>query len=829
MALETYAKKRNFKKTSEPPPRVHRSKTPIFVIQKHAASRLHYDFRLEIDGVLVSWAVPKGPSYNPLDKRLAVHVEDHPFDYRNFEGTIPAGEYGGGSVIVWDHGTWQPLDDDPSDALKRGKLVFALQGKKLQGVWSLVRMKRDEKNWLLVKRADETARHEGDIATDEPRSVLTERTVEEVSEANSRPQAKPQSDKKRSAKARHSKDAGTAHAAQLPLIGPELATLVQDVPEGDAWLFEIKFDGYRGIGYADGARSRIVTRNGHNWSDKFAPVVESLASLPCKQAIVDGEIVVLRPDGVSDFQLLQNALDANNQRDLRYYIFDLLHLDGDDLRDMPLVERKARLKQLLAKTPTSGRLLYSDHAQSDGEQMFEQARQHGLEGLIAKRKNSTYVSRRSLDWVKIKCTRRQEFVVAGFTQPGGSRSAFGALLLSYYEDNGDLIYAGRVGTGFNAASLRYLSTLMQPLHRDTAALKLPPRERGITWVEPKLVVEVSFSNWTQDGALRHPSFQGVRDDKSPRDVGRERAIDTKNADKPSATRKKRRTAAQAKPLQRTIAISNADRVVYPDVGLTKGAIADYYAMAAERMLPHIANRPLTLVRCPQGHGSKCFYQRHLHTTLPDLVRDVMVDNDKQPCPYIEVADGLQALVQNGVLEMHTWGCRVGNIEHPDVLIFDLDPAPDVGAQQLVTSAKKIKSVLEELALRSFVKRTGGKGVHVVVPLKPNADWERVKKFGQLFADRMELEEPKRYTANMSKAQRAGKVFIDYFRNGRGSTAVAPYSTRSLPGAPVALPIAWEDLTPRLLQRPTTIAQAIASTKDTDPWLDYFSVKQQIRG
>ena len=917
MALEEYKRKRNFRATPEPEGRVKKTKGNLYVIQKHAASRLHYDFRLEVDGVLKSWAVPKGPSLDPGEKRLAVHVEDHPLEYGDFEGIIPKGEYGGGTVLLWDRGTWTP-EIDPVAAYKKGHLRFQLEGEKLHGGWDLVRMggrrakDDDHDNWLLIKVDDEAARPgSGDAIVEErPESAASGKTVEEIAadpdrvwESNrsgkdegtfkqkiaalaaraaakkagaKQPAGSSRSAAKKSARSGEEPSSGIdpstiegARKGAMPTaIEPQLATLVDQVPRGAEWVHEIKYDGYRALCEIRGGESRMLTRHGKDWTDRFAPVAREASGLPVREAVLDGEIVVLEPDGTTSFQALQNALSENRQGELVYFVFDLLYLDGWDLRRAPLLARKQALAELLAGR--QGRIRLSDHVPGGGEDFYRHACKLGLEGIVSKRAHAAYRSGRSKDWLKVKCLERQEFVIVGFTNPEKSRAGFGSLLLGVYE-GGDLVYAGKAGTGFDERMLRELRARLGKLEIDKPAFKNAPRgaeARRSHWVKPELVADVAFSEWTREGILRHPTFQGLREDKRPREVVRElpqtpppeaRTADTKRpaASKrsveapatPSKKGKKGRgkkakpavlpapeeTAVPSQGRSRKAAVeiagvrfSNPEKVLYPEQGVTKRELAAYYSRIADWILPHLVDRPLTLVRCPEGRTGQCFYQKHIGEHVPSSVLRVDV-GEPEPYGAITSLQGLLALVQMGVLEVHIWGCHRDKIEQPDYAVFDLDPDEGLPWERVADGARTMRDVLAELGLRTFLKTTGGKGLHVVFPLVRRDDWDEVKAFTKAVAEAVVAAEPGRYTSNMTKASRKGKVFIDYLRNGRGATSICPYSTRARPGATVSTPLSWEELETGVRGDSIGVRNLCERLEDlpADPWEDFFSVRQSI--
>lgn len=817
MDLQKYHRKRNFRATPEPRGKKsgRKSKPLSFVVQKHAARRLHYDFRLEMGGVLASWAVPKGPSMDPKERRLAVQVEDHPIEYGDFEGVIPAGQYGAGQVIVWDRGTWQP-EKNPLEGLRRGRLKFRLEGEKLQGNWNLVRMKGKgaDKNWLLIKERDDQAASEN-LEEAKPASVKSGRTIEEISQhctARSKT-AKP-------IEAKTPARSETRKGKLADFYPPQLATLVDQVPDGDQWLHEIKFDGYRILARLDRGRVKLLTREAHDWTARFKKCADSLKRLRARQAFLDGEIAALREDGTSDFQLLQNSLREQEPVQLVYFVFDLLHLDGADLRAAPLLQRKELLQKLLDGAPEGVR--YSEHWTGQGDELFQKACASGLEGIISKRGDQPHRPQRSRDWLKIKCVRSQEFVIAGYTDPAGARSSFGALLLGVYEDNGKLRYAGRVGTGFTDISLRDLHRRMEKLKSNTSpfADNLPRRQtKGVHWIKPKLVCEVAFTGWTEDKILRHPSFKGLREDKPPAQIQREKETPIVEA---------ARTEPEADGEIAGVSLTHPDRILYPKQKITKLDLAHYYEAIAERMLPHVSDRPLTLLRCPEGYGESCFYQRHSRETLDPAIHALRVKEKKSGSAYLAIDSlaGLIALVQLGALEIHTWQARAQNIERPDQIIFDLDPDPALSWKPLKDAALELRERLTNLGLNPFVKTTGGKGLHVVVPLKPKQSWKFVKDFTGAIAQSMVNDEPDRYTATMSKAKRKGKIFIDYLRNARTASAVCVYSTRASAGATVSMPLRWEDLKsdPRDKFNIETVSKHLARR---DPWTDFEDARAPL--
>jgi bifunctional non-homologous end joining protein LigD len=850
MSLTEYRRKRRFQKTAEPKGKQSRPRAAelSFVVQKHAASHLHYDFRLELDGVLKSWAVPKGPSLDPKQKRLAVHVEDHPLEYASFEGTIPAGEYGGGEVIVWDRGTWIP-DADAIAGLSKGKLEFALQGEKLTGGWRLIQIKGREggKNWLLMKRNDDSAITAGEDEPIDanPESVLSGRTVEAL--AVGKPAPKKRLSKKAAvtaqprtrARRKKAHKAKTA-AAKLKPIQPQLARLATAVPTGEGWVYEIKYDGYRLVCTLQNGVAQLWTRNQLDWTHRFAAIAAAAAELPVQSAILDGEVVALDENGVSNFQALQNSLKGIESRPLVYYDFDLLHLNGEDLQKLPLTERKARLQKLLG-SDNVGRLRYSDHLRRGGDTFLKHCCQAGLEGIISKRGDRPYTPGRTDDWLKIKCLQQEELVIGGFTISAADKREFGALLLGYFVGK-QLKYAGRVGTGFTAKLLTSLRKDLVPLITTQCPFgTIPPREKGaeVRWVDPKLVAQIQFAGWTTDRVLRHPSFLGLREDKTARAVGLPESLQPHEAEAMSDAKKtppkkagRKRLSLKKEATTVDYPLTNPDRILYPELGLTKLQLADYYQQVAKWMLPYLNDRPLSLLRCPEGQAKTCFFQKHAAAGTPDVLRRIEIEEKDGKEIYLIADDlsGLLSLAQMGVLEIHLWGSRSDRIEQPDWLVFDLDPAPDVAWKEVVSAAHLLREVLSNFKLETFVKVTGGKGVHIVAPLSPRrADWDPVKLFTQRIAQGLAEQYPDRFIAKMSKAARKGKIFIDYLRNDRGSTAIAPYSTRAKGNATVSVPLQWEELTAKMRPDHWTVEnvpQRLASLK-RDPWKGFFEVKQSL--
>jgi bifunctional non-homologous end joining protein LigD len=830
MGLQRYHRKRDFRKTPEPHGKIatHADGKLSFVVHKHAARRLHYDFRLEMDGVLSSWAVPKGPSLDPKQRRLAVEVEDHPLDYGAFEGTIPTGEYGAGRVIIWDRGYWVP-ESNPVAALRRGKLKFRLFGEKLHGGWTLVRIRRPREangknNWLLIKESDDDA-SQRDIVEERPESVKSGRIIEEVNEAQTPGKAMPRSSH-RGPSVRRRDRAARAKTALAKFVEPQLATLVSAVPEGQNWLHELKFDGYRILCRIDNGRVTLLTRNAQDWTSRFRSVAQAAKELDVGQALIDGEVIAVDDKGKHSFQVLQNVLKHGDSAELVYYAFDLLHLDGRDVRSVALLERKELLQRRLRfdpKAPGTGPLRYSEHWIAQGTKVFDKACEIGFEGIIAKRVDAPYRSGRGRDWLKIKCSKNQEFVIGGFTDPAGARAGFGALLLGVHDDSGGLRYAGRVGTGFDDRMLRDLRARLDKLERKSPPFVNPPKgsdAKGVHWVEPDLVGEVVFTEWTSDGLLRHPSFKGLREDKPAKQIQREVAKPTPQSNDPAS--QDDRVAG--------IKLTNPDRVLYPDQGITKHELALYYERIADWIIPHLEGRPLTLVRCPEGDLKQCFYQRHTRDAVSDVIHAIPVREKRSTVKYLSVDSlpGIITLVQMGVLELHTWGSRVPRIEQPDRMTFDLDPGPEVSWDQVKAAAAELRARLRDLDLGAFVKTTGGKGLHIVVPIAPKQNWQYVKDFSRSVAESLVREAPERYIATMSKAKRRGKIFIDYLRNGRTASAVCAYSTRARPGATVSVPVRWPELTEDLRGHFTirNVPERLARPRK-DPWEDYEAARRPL--
>lgn len=800
--LSEYNRKRDFGITAEPageaPAAKRKASALSFVIQKHDARNLHYDFRLELDGVLKSWAVPKGPSLDPSQKRLAVHVEDHPLSYGAFEGSIAPGQYGAGDVIVWDRGIWQP-HDEPHKAYAAGKLKFTLVGEKLSGDWALVRTRLkgsgDKQQWLLIKEQDPQARPAADydIVRDQPESVLSGAVV-----------GTPKSPKK------HEK-AATALPQQLT---PQLATLVDRAPAGD-WLYEIKFDGYRMLTRIRDGEVRLFSRNGNDWTDRLPRQVKALQALKLKDSWLDGEVVSLNADGLPDFQALQNAFDIGRSLDIVYYLFDAPFLQGQDLREAPVEARRAALKAALSGS-RSKLLRFSEAFAANQRDIFESACDLALEGVIGKRAGSPYVCSRSADWIKLKCRLRQEFVIVGYTRPQGSRSGFGALLLAV-NDAAGLVYAGLVGTGFDQAALKSIYAQLARLERKTSPLEqalTSTQARGVHWVEPSLVGEVNFTEWTREGVVRQASFVALRTDKPVTQITRELPRSAKSVKK----------TTPAKRVSSGVNITHPDRVIDPQTGTQKQQLAAYYESISEWILPFLCRRPVSLLRAPQGIEGEQFFQKHSERLAIAHIKqlDQTLDPGHARLMEIDTASALIGAVQMGTIELHTWGATSDHIETPDLFVLDLDPDPALPWKAMMEAAQLTLSVLDELGLQAFVKTSGGKGLHLVVPLARRDGWETVKAFAKAIAQFMAQQLPERFSATSGPKNRVGKIFIDYLRNARGASTVAAYSVRARPGLPVSVPVSREELKGLRSAQQWTIAnlhERLKQLKD-DPWAGY---------
>jgi bifunctional non-homologous end joining protein LigD len=874
VGLQVYRKKRKFDVTAEPRGRQLRAKGNRFVIQKHDASRLHYDFRLELDGVMKSWAVTRGPSLNPADKRLAVQTEDHPIEYNSFEGTIPKGQYGGGTVMIWDRGTWIP-ESDPHKAYAKGHLAFELDGEKLHGRWHLVRMrgrgKETKDPWLLIKSDDEWARGAkgADILEEEPRSVVSGRSIPEIADGKGRKRVwqsnrsvkanveagatkgaaatapresargARRSTQARKAKRKNSKSSKSKKSgdARLPdFVPPSLATLRDTAPNDPAWVHEVKFDGYRIQARLDHGKVRLLTRKGLDWADKFPNVVAAVAALPAETALLDGEIIVEDEHGVSSFSRLQADLRDDRSDRFVYYVFDLLHRDGEALSGLPLVDRKAALQELVGPKGL-GPIKYSEHFSDDGAVMLRHACELGLEGIVSKLKDALYRSGRSETFLKIKCANAQELVVGGYSSSNVMPRAVGALVVGYYE--GDrLHYAGRVGTGYTQTVAKDLWKRLHPLETDKPPFDDIPREerRAARWVKPLTVIEANLSGgWTADGLVRQAAFKGVREDKPAKEVVREMPAKTAKASKAKRTASKSRpteaktTRTPAKPASDgEVRFTHPERVYWEDVGVTKRDLADYYRAAWAWMAPYVMNRPLAFLRCPDGTKGQCFFQKHASAGLTEQNLRTVIDKNRRQIIAIESLDGLLSLVQAGVLEIHVRGSMIDRLDQCDRIVFDLDPGEGVAWSAMVAAARDVRDRLAGIKLESFVKLSGGKGLHVVLPIE-GTDWDTAKTFAQAVAMAMAADDPDRYVAKMTKSLRGGKIFVDYFRNSLEQTSVGAYSSRARAGAPISAPVTWEELGRTKGANQYTVlnaAKRLASLKN-DPWQDMNRVKQRL--
>ncbi|WP_395708839.1 DNA ligase D [Reyranella sp.] len=830
-SLDTYNAKRDFSKTPEPPARAGAGTAGnAYVIQKHAARRLHYDFRLELDGVMKSWAVPEGPSLIAGKKRLAVHVEDHPLEYAAFEGVIPPGQYGSGTVMIWDRGTWTP-DFDPAFGYRKGHLKFQLDGQKLKGQWHLVRMapkpREKQEAWLLFKSDDAAARPTDvpDILVDKPNSAATGRTMDAITRDQDRVWASGQGEITQPAKKRRRRKPildpaalTKAKAGALPgFIEPSLPSPTDRAPSGRGWLHEIKHDGYRLQAHLENGRARLFSRQGLDWTERFPALAHALADLPVKVAIVDGEAVVHAETGVASFTALVDALKTG-RGDMAFYAFDLLYLDGFDLRDSPLSERKAALAQIIAADGSSSRLRYSEHIEGDGDAVFRHASRLGLEGIISKVASSAYQSGRIKTWLKLKASRTDSFAIVGFIPSTVDKAAVSALVLGEYAGK-KLVPVGHVGSGFTSASARELGQRLEPLRTATPPLKDETADaKGVRWVKPALSAEIEYRSRTGGGLIRHAVFRELVEGKTSSSQPREAA---------PTERKPRSKAASGTTLP--VRLTNPGRLLWPNQGITKQGLAEFHAEIAGWILPHIVGRPLSLLRCPEGIAAQCFFQKHAWAGLGGAVRQIAVPNDEQRMLVIDDLAGLLELDQASVLEIHPWGAQAGRPELPDRVTIDLDPDDTVPWQRVIDAAHEVRRRLQASGLKSFVKTTGGKGLHVVFPLAPQADWDSVKAFAQSIAASMAADQPTLYTDNMAKSGRRGRIYVDYLRNGMGATAVGAYSTRARDGAPVSVPLDWDELGPDIRANHFTILNLPnrLAFLDRDPWQDIGTLKQTL--
>jgi bifunctional non-homologous end joining protein LigD len=820
--LKKYKAKRNFAITPEPDSTETGTEVATggagalsFVIQKHWATRLHYDFRLELDGAMKSWAVPKGPSLDPHDKRMAVHVEDHPISYNKFEGQIPARQYGAGKVIIWDKGYWEPIGDVASD-YKAGHLKFDLHGHKLRGRWALIRMKsRGEKQeaWLLIKEKDSFARAADafSVIDEMPDSVARlkapapPKTAPKSTAGLKSVALKSATSKSTAVKRARPEDAaktaikGAIKSALPDKLSPQLATLVDAPPaDADGWQYEIKFDGYRLLARIDGKSIRLFTRNGNDWTAQLPALAASLAKMKLPPGWYDGEIVALDSKGMPDFQALQQAFDGSHTQDIVYYLFDLPYCGGYDLRKVQLHERRAMLASLLEKAPADIR--FSDTFDIEASEILASACKMGLEGMIGKRQDSTYELRRSSNWIKLKCSQRQEFLICGYTDPQGSRTAIGSLLLGIHDENGRLRYAGNVGTGFDDRALAELLKKLKPLHTDETPFEGPTgRYRKPHWVKPVLLAEVSFAQWTGDGHIRHSVFQGLRTDKKPRAITREKPVAIKSVSQKSSKSPESQQSLEDQPrLQSPLAglkITHPERVIDASSDATKIDLIRYYALVAPLMMAHLKSRPVSLVRAPNGIAGQLFFQKHFERANMPGIRALSKSLDTEHPPYLEVAEpgGLLSAAQMNVIEFHTWNGVKSSITKPDRFSFDLDPGEKSEWPAMQEAALLVRSFLQELGLESLVKTSGGKGLHVVVPIRKQYDWDTIKDFSRTIVEHLAATLPERFSAKSGPRNRVGKIFIDYLRNGFGATTACAWSARARPGLGVSVPIAWDEV------------------------------------
>lgn len=824
--LAAYNKKRRFDKTAEPEGKEGQNGEAgdlRFVVQRHWARREHFDFRLEWNGALLSWAVPKGPSYNPADKRLAVEVEPHPIEYRNFEGVIPKGEYGGGVVMIWDEGYWQP-HGDVDEALRQGSLKFSLSGARLNGKWALVLLRQEEgeaeKNWLLLKEKDAFI-HNDDGISQFQTSVRTGRTATEIEKGEGNMLPKNPFDK----------------------TDVQLAKLEDKAPQSGDWVYEPKYDGYRIIAYVEGTKAKLLSRNDNDYSLRLKSIADALVHFSKGRAMVlDGEAVIIDEVGKSDFQALQNHMKNPKGDELTYAIFDILALDGDDLRGRPLLERKAILEDLMKDAPQN--LYYSRHIEGDGNKYFASACSLRLEGIIGKKIDSIYSGTRNGDWIKLKCYKRQEFVIGGYTLSEKNTEGISSLVLGYYEGK-DLIYCGRAGTGFTQRNMKELEKIFSSIKRQTTPFKSVTKSKNnetIFWLKPNFVAEIQFAEWTKEGLLRQPSFLGLRDDKDHFSITKEtvsdtyinlnKELDTKqnisSQENKSVVKGIKKPEKENKDTVLGVSISSPDKIVYTNPEVKKIQVIEYYAAVAERMLPFVDNRLISAVRCPRGAAQDCFFKKHPAPNSKYItVFSLDTEQGKEDYYYIQNAEGLVYEAQMGTLEFHVWGSRIETLEKPDIMVFDLDPDEGMELSQVRQGVKDLKSVLDGLSLVSFLKVSGGKGYHIVVPFESFVDWEIFSSFAKSIAEYMQKNWQDRYTSNIRKDRRKGKIFIDWARNGRGATSVAPYSLRARAGAKVALPISWKELdstTPDGI----SMSEALSRLQQHDPWKDFFEVKQRLK-
>jgi bifunctional non-homologous end joining protein LigD len=824
--LAPYRSKRDFRSTAEPKgtvPRRGKAKALRFVVQKHDATRLHYDFRLELGGVLKSWAVTRGPSLDPADKRLAVEVEDHPLEYGSFEGTIAQG-YGAGTVMLWDRGTWEPESDDPAADLDAGRLRFTLHGERLRGGWHLVRMRprgRETKhNWLLIKDDDEEARPgEGDALLDASDSSIT--TGRDMAAIAGKASAKKAAATAKAAarKPAPPKPAPKPPAAILPgFVPPMLCVLASEAPTGRGWVHEIKLDGYRMEAIIRGGKARLLTRTGQDWSHRFPEVTKAMGALP--DGVVDGELAALDKDGNPDFAALQAAMEKGTTGQLRFFAFDLPVQGDKDLRALPLLKRKAALQKMLKGAPAS--VVFVEHFTERGDALLKSSCRIGLEGIVSKRADSPYAEGRNGDWVKAKCRGNDEFVIGGH---GLGEKGRMTLLLGAWRD-GKLVYLGRVGSGISGDKAKDLEKRLRGLKRkDPPFAKVPADRRATTWVEPSLVAEVDYTGWTTDGLLRQPSFKGLREDKPAEEVG----VPKPGEAQPETAPATRRAVSSSRVVVAGVTLSHPDKLYWPDEGITKRELAEYMEAVAPRLLPWIAGRPISLLRAPDGINGERFFQRHAGRGTSALITQVKPRGETAPLLQVDRMEGLVALAQSGTLEIHPWPARSETIAQPDRLILDLDPAEDLPFSAVVEAALALREAAKELGLIPFCKTTGGKGLHIVAPIASGATWKGLQDTAFRLCKALEDEAPDRFTTDNSKSVRQGRIFLDYLRNARGASAVAAWSPRARPGATVSMPLDWSEVTKTLNPRDFTLRTAPARLKGADPWKGFGKAAKALPG
>lgn len=802
--LNEYNQKRNFEKTLEPEGKIESSIEELrFVVQHHLARTNHFDFRLEWNGVLLSWAVPKGPSYNTCDKRLAVMVEDHPLDYRNFEGIIPEGEYGAGVVMLWDEGYWEPYGNIEEN-LRDGMLKFFLKGFRLKGKWALVKLNKKDgsnsDNWLFLKEKDEYVsdiRNISDYAT----SIRTGRTMEQIERGQQENIIKN----------------------PFSSANVQLAKLEKTIPQGEDWLYELKYDGYRILSYVEGSSARLITRNNNDYSKQFYEISSSLVEWANNRALVlDGEVVVTDESGKTDFQALQNYIKNKESKNLTYIIFDILALEGKDLREKTLVERKQILEELMKGAPKN--LYYSHYVNGYGKESFAAACEANMEGIVGKKANSTYSGTRNGDWIKLKCDKRQEFVIGGYSISDKKTQGISSLLLGIY-DGEQLEYVGRAGTGISEKEMKMLESKFGELIRTETPFRILPKLRAnekIIWLEPRLLAEIKFTEWTKDKLLRQASYKGLREDKNPKDVKREIAEQVELEEEQIELKVK-------DTVNEGLKITNPSKIIFTEPDITKEQVIDYYKSVSHLMLPYVKNRILSIVRCPKGVAQACFYKKHSMAGIKGIVTLPMINKNQEMEEYfyIDEAFGILQEAQMGTLEFHIWGSSVDQLEKPDMMVFDLDPDEGMELSKVQKGVEDLKSILDELPLRSYLKTSGGKGYHVVVPLKPSASWEKFHDFAKQVAIVMENKWPDKYTSNVRKTNRKNKIFIDWIRNARGATSIAPYSLRARKGAKVSMPISWNELY-TVAPDGINMMDALLRIEKEDPWQDFFLNDQMLK-